>query len=177
MLKTIALVALLGLASTAHADTTPTQTWNVTTGCNPEFNNGACFDPAQMSAVMTTTMETGTFFDTEGDFSFTGTVPVVTSIVGTFDGFAMTLVPNGTGDWLNFSYPEDVEFSANGSIYDIWHDGDFFMQKDTPFNTEVVGWSAVDPISIPEPGEWILTLLGCDLLLVWAKLRMRRRNG
>lgn len=166
-LSIFALV-MLCLLNTCDAQA-DTQTWNVVTGCNPEFNPvGGCFVPAQMSAVMITTMETGTFYDSEGDFTFTGTVPVVTSITGTFDGLAMTLVPNGTGDWLNNSLPEDVSFSAGGNTFDIWQDAGVFLQENGPPVTEQIGWSAVDPVA--ESPLLPMALTGVVFVLVlWRK--------
>ena len=93
------LVLTAGLVP-CQADTTPTQTWNVTAMCDPNLNPGFpfCSVPAKINAVFTTQIETGTFWDpADGEFFEPPQgEPVVTNITGTFDGMPMTLVPHSS---------------------------------------------------------------------------------
>jgi hypothetical protein len=168
------VLVLAGLVPT-HADTT--QKWALTSGCNPEFNPDGCFDTAQIRAVLTTTMENGTFTESNGDVTFTGVAPVVTNIVGTFDGMPMTLIstPGEAGNWLLGNLPQDVTFMAGGIEYDIFWDSDIFLVQipsGPQLNQEVIGWNAVP---VPEPNTLLLFSVPLFLgLSRWAQMSLRK---
>jgi hypothetical protein len=175
----LTLLMILLYACQAQADT---QTWNVTASCQlgDSVQGFPCAAPSVISAVFTTQLETKLFEDTSNLFPFTGTEPVVVDISGTFDGMSMTLIPPpGGGGWICAgcgNIPEGIEFTAGGNPYSLWWDGYTFLTlSGSPTTVEVMNWRAVDPMSIPEPSELILGLIGVDLVLVWGW--MRRRNA
>ena len=98
-----------------HADTF--QTWQVMAECEDISTYYTCDDPANISAVFTTELEPGTFYDGASPGSVTGTAAVVMNIVGTYDGLPISFTPPPTGlsDYSNFGwmdpiYPNDVCF-------------------------------------------------------------------
>ncbi len=158
----LAVLALVAFSITTQADTT-TQTWNVTASCDPTL--APCTDPDTINAVFITQMEFGTYHSIKGNFDFTGYEPVVTSMVGTFDGMAMSLAPIDPGDWLLEGNPEDVAFTAGGIEHFLVWDGFFFL------DTQFINWSAVDPVdppvNVPEAGGILFPLTALDLFLVF----------
>jgi hypothetical protein len=171
------LVLSAGLVP-AEADTTQTQTWDVTASCIPNSVLGIpCFAPGDINATFTTQLATGTFVDAgNGCFcQFTGTVEVITAISGTLDGEAMSLVPFAGGDWLLDGFPEgEVLFDAGGIEYRINFDQGVRLTTTNDF--EFLRWSAVE---VPEPA--IFWMLFTPLLLLglsrWAQMSLRKLPG
>jgi hypothetical protein len=163
----VLMLVLAGLVP-VHADS-----WEITASCDLTAAVFVpCTDPAKINAVFTTQLETGMFLWTDGESNVLrfGTHPVVTNISGTFDGLAMTLVPVPTWDWLNYSFgnPEAVTFTAGGIEYSLSIPG--FEPQIFPLS-EFLTWSAIDPVSAPEPGA--LALLASGLLTLIALRRPR----
>ena len=159
----------------ARADT---QTWNITATCNPDAMfppQFICNYPSNINAVFTTQLETGTFHEFEFGNTFTS-ANVVIGISGTFNGLAMTLVPNPPGDWLHADLPEEVLFMAGGVQYNLFPDFDQVWLIQPSGATEPLIWSAVDVTSpVPEPATILLLTLPLLLgLSKWAQMSLRR---
>ncbi len=173
------LVLTCGLVP-CQADTTPTQTWNVTATCDPDIDfpfTTVCTVPANIKAVFTTQIETGTFWDpVDGEFFEPPEgEPVVTNITGTFDGLPMTEVP-GSGPFVGYlgPAPVDIAFVAGGIEYELSREvpSDIFL--DSANVHETLAFSAVE--NVPEPrGFWML-LTGLFLLGLsrWAQMSLRK---
>ena len=157
--KIASLALALLFASMAHADTT-TQTWDVTASCYQQNQfSPPCFDPANINAVLTTTMESGTFYNSVQDVTFTGTEPVITGFSGTFDGQPIASV----GGWLLNGYPVGgIGIEVGGVDYSLWWDGIFFLEPQGSLNPEYLNWTAVDPA--PEPPLFWMLLIGLCLI-------------
>ena len=170
-MKVFALfVLVLGGLVPCYADTTQTQTWNIQTSCNPQFYQQVppCQTPANINAVFTTTLESGTFYSETGDFTYTGTAYVVTNITGTFDGLPMTggvTGPPGRSNWMEAGdLPQDVTFTAGGNEYDLFYDGLFTLAAvpGPPFSSdwEYLNWNAIGPTApVPEPSTLLLLIV------------------
>ena len=167
-LNTLWLLAIFILVPTTRADTT--QTWDVTANCSQP----ACFDPANLSAVLTTTLESGTFYDPVHDTYFTGSEPVITSFSGTFDDAPIT----DLGGWLLNGNPYGgMWFTAGGIGYALFWDGIAFIQNST-LQVEFVNWSAVDPVGVPEPRTILLLTVPLLLgLMKWAQMSLRKYSA
>ena len=174
----MAFVALLAFSLSAFADT---QTWDVTASCNPQSYQQlpACATPANINAVFTTTLESGTFYSETGGFTFTGTAYVVTNITGTFNGLQMAGGVTGTpgeSNWMqDGDLPQDVTFTAGGNEYDLFYDGLFTLATvpGPPFSSdwEYLNWSAVDPVGVPEPNIALLAIIGIMGLGIWRRVK------
>jgi hypothetical protein len=177
-MKLATLLFALTLAATAQADTT--QTWNISTSCNPTFFIAPppCQQAANINAVFTTTLESGTFYEEVSDQLFTGSAFVVTSISGTFDGLPMSLVVLPQVDWMNGELPENIWFSAGGAEYALLYDGLFTLAPASAVNQntwEYLNWNATDPAAVPEPSTLLLLTVPLLLaLMLWARKSLRR---
>jgi hypothetical protein len=142
-----------------------------------EFPPIGCPDPVVINAVLTTQMETGSFFDTTTDMAFTGTEPVVTNVAGTLDGLSMSLIAAPMFDWLNGSQPEGICFAAGGTNYCLNTDfGNYYLTTNATGEIEYLNWSAIDPASpVPEPSTiMLLTALLLLGLMRWAQMNLRK---
>ena len=161
-MKVFAVLGLF-LACLVPCYASSTQTWDVTASCNPAFYiQTPCATPANISAVFTTTLESGSFYSDEGHYTFTGQEPVVTDITGTFNGSAMTLLNLGNGgDWMSGNMPQDVTFMAGGSQYDLFLEYSFFgpVAQGVDGSFDYLNWSASDPVGVPEPATILLLTL------------------
>jgi hypothetical protein len=117
-------------------------------------------------------MESGTFFNAVQDVDFTGVEPVITSIVGTFDGEPIT----SGGGWMLGSFPGGIGFEAGGVNYTMWWDGVTFFDPVNDFSAEYINWSAVH---VPEPPLFWLLLTALSLLglMRWAQMSLRKLSG
>jgi hypothetical protein len=174
---TFALV-LAGLIP-SHADAT--QTWNLTASCEEVPLVSVCTDPANINAVLVTQMEFGTFVDPSGlGIPETGVEPFITSITGTYDGFAMSLAP-GDG-WMDVivpgaPFPQLTSFMAGGNEYLLYWDGFAYVDPQSNANPrEALNWTAVD---VPEPPFFWLLLTALSLLGLsrWAQMSLRKLSG
>jgi hypothetical protein len=178
----VSVLVLAGVVP-AHADTT-VQTWQVTAECEDISTSYFCDDPANISAVFTTELEPGTFFDGASQETFTGLAPVLMNIVGTYDGLPISFTPPPTGlsdysgfGWMDPIYPNNVCFGAGGNGYcvtEIVDDG--FMSGPFTNGLEILFWNSVElPAPVPEPAT--ILLLTVPLLLglsKWAQMSLRR---
>ena len=165
-----------------YADTTQTQTWNVTAVCQEGIPSFPCFAQS-LTAVFTTQLETGTFVSTDNLGVFTGTEPVVIGMTGTLDGVPLTFVPQGPPfgpfGWLDNGAPEGIGFMAGGVGYGAVSDIDtviFSSSANPPGVYEFMNWSAVEVV--PEPSALLLlTALLLLALMRWAQLSLRKLSG
>lgn len=198
LLTVFALLLTIGLVP-CRADTTPTQTWDVVAKCDPTADSFLppqfefCSVPAKISAVFTTQLRTGEFFDPEDTDFFFGTNAVVTNITGTFDGLAITFSPPGPTEtltgWLADGFPLGVGFGAGGISYGLtFLGGNTFLEcfgpatacgsfAITPLSSvpiEPLDWSAVE--NVPEPLAFCMLLTALLLLGLsrWAQLSLRK---
>jgi hypothetical protein len=177
------LVLSAGLVPT-HADTAQTQTWQVTGECEDASTYYVCETPSIPSAVVTTELEPGTFFDGTAQETFTGMAPVVMNMVGSFDGLPISFTPPpdptapGVG-WMD-AYPEGLCFGAGNAGYCVnMIFDDAFMAGPFAHQYEIMGWNAVEiPNPVPEPATILLLSVPLMLgLMRWAQMSLRRLSG
>jgi hypothetical protein len=176
------LVLTCGLVP-CQADTTPTQTWNVVAMCDGDIDfpfTTVCTVPANINAVFTTRIETGTFWDPVDEEFFVPPEgePVVTNIAGTFDGLPMTLVPHSEPfqGYLGPS-PANIDFVAGGIEYELSREvpNDIFL--DSTNVHETLAFSAVE--NVPEPRAFWLLLTALLMLALsrWAQMSLRKLSN
>ena len=180
------LVLVLAGLVPAYADTTQTQTWDITaTACFICTGNyGLPPQPISLSATFTTVTASGEFFDYGIDDLLYGTVDEVTSISGTLNGQPITLgaIPFGDGSWLTSYGPSygagggfigTVYFDVNGVPGWIYTDSDYDEISGIP-----VYWTATDPTGMPEPSALLLLTVPLSLgLMRWAQMSLRKYSA
>jgi hypothetical protein len=181
--KLAAALAVLFLATAAHADST--EVVDVTaTQCNSCYP-GVILAPITLNAQFTLEQVTGTFFNSGYPYTFYGTEWEVIGINGTLNGNPMALStgPQGQASWLfDSTYP--LEDYALGTVYFI-ADGSFsWLENDDLYNLlETVDangygtspggpvyWNVVEaPAITPEPSALLLSTMGLVALIGLAR--------
>lgn len=177
-LLAIAVLALLG--APASADSTIVDVTATNCLCGLDHTT-----PINLSAQLTVEQVTGTFFQPNGAYYFTGTVDEIVALTGEVNGFAMTFAQSPQGDsWIGapnydpfMGQPDPgapgfelgyIYFSADGIPSWMFNDVTNYLEGFDGGNP--ITYSAVDPPSVPEPSLLLLLPIG---LLGLAALKLR----
>src|ERR1700689_3419602 len=99
-LKLAVALAVLLFAVQSHADSQQVTVDVTATNCLCGLDHTTLIN---LSAQLTVEQVTGTFFEPNGAYLFTGTVDEIVALTGSVNGYAMTFLqaPLGDGGWVS----------------------------------------------------------------------------
>jgi hypothetical protein len=167
--KLAVALAVLFLATAAHADSTIVLgvTASTCTGCDPGVN----LPSINLDVQFTLEQATGTFYNSDQQFFFTGTEYEVLSMSGTLNGspVALAQAPLEIGSWLDD--PDfglgSVFFTADGSLWSLENDHPLFLLEG--LNVPIT-WNTVELVGTPEPAAYTMLIAGFIGLIALRRL-------